>query len=686
VSRPFLLLVLAAAVAACGSPRTESRVAATFDPDSLPDAYARPSAALLLPGATRAWQIDEHGDFYDGEVTIRVRPISGSAVAEPPRTIAYEERWLPVAHWWRKNGDVEWRFEAVGFLEAAPRDSHLIASVEVQAVNHGASPREASFELTVGPPPTDPIFVAWDARETPSPPFRIGSGGGDTVYAWTEGARLAPSFTTRWTLPPGGSRTLRLLLPTYPTKASTLRGLAGVGHERRVEDARDHWRAELERGTKFDLHDHDVETALAAARVLLLSCRERRGADWLPIGGPFQYRDVWLRDGARLIAALSVSGHTREARDLAAGFMRFRWPQGAFLSQRGQPDGTGQALWTFEQAMLRPTPSDSLGRYVDAARQAWRWYEWQRSFGRQSGWRFGLMMPYADPHDGELTVAQMVGTDAWALAGYRATSRLMRAAGLDAEADSVERSRARYAADFADALVKSGSRDVPPSWQVRGRDWGNLAVGWPCAALPAGHPRLLALARRVWGEAGEVGLVTYGHRDSLHGYVGADLGTWALLAGRRTEADSVLGALLHWRDATGAAAELFSRAGDFGRNLPPHPTSAAALVALVRNALLYDDGDTLALTLGARALWWRGAHVTGAPTRWGSVDLAFERKGERALWRWTPVPVWTSLTLPPGTVLAGPPPAPLVRRSSTVVLAPPHAREAEVPLAEAPPS
>ena len=188
-----------------------------------------------------------------------------------------------------------------------------------------------------------------------------------------------------------------------------------------------------------------------------------------------------------------------------------------------------------------------------------------------------------------------------------------------------------------------------------------------------------ALARRVWAAAGGAGLVSYGSRDSLHGYVGADLGTWALLAGRRAQADSVLAALLHWRSASGGAAEVFSRAGGFGANLPPHPTGAAALVALVRNSLIYDDDDTLRLTLGARERWWRGTRLLRAPTRWGLLDLDFRRRGTTAQWRWSPVPVWTELTLPPGTRLARTPAAPLRAGSrADRVLAPPGVREAAV--------
>jgi hypothetical protein len=159
---------------------------------------------------------------------------------------------------------------------------------------------------------------------------------------------------------------------------------------------------------------------------------------------------------------------------------------------------------------------------------------------------------------------------------------------------------------------------------------------------------------------------------------------WAMLTGRRAEADSVLEAQLHWRTASGTAGELFTRAGDFGVNYPPHPTSAAALWLLVRNAVIHDDDDTLRLTMGARARWWQGARIGGAPTRWGSMQLDFARSGARARWRWTPVPVWTALTLPPGTRLDAAPAAPLVGAAGgTRAWAPPGTAAAEVTLAEA---
>jgi hypothetical protein len=292
------------------------------------------------------------------------------------------------------------------------------------------------------------------------------------------------------------------------------------------------------------------------------------------------------------------------------------------------------------------------------------------------------MLPYADPRDNEVACAQLVGSDAWAIAGYRSTARLLRAAGRAAVAESIDASRARYVREFEAALERTGSPDLPPSWQGVGRDWGNLAVAYPCAVLPATHPRCVRLARRMWDFSGGPGLCSYAHADSGHAYVGADLGTWALLAGERDAWERVLAATLEWRSASGGAAELFSRTTrDYGPNPPPHATAAAALVALVRNALVFDDGDTLRLTLGARPAWWQGASARGLPTRWGMLELRFAHRGQEAEWTWSPVPVWTALTLPPGTSLAAPPAPGLVRASATVVLAPPRTGRASVRIA-----
>ncbi len=458
---------------------------------------------------------------------------------------------------------------------------------------------------------------AWSALASGAPASGPPASGppasGPPVEGWTDAPAAGDRVVSEAVLAPGASRELRFLLPAYPSDAVRLARWARTPHATRVAEARQAWTLAMRHAARFELGDPEAEHALLAARVVLLACTERRGAALVPIGSPFQYRDVWLRDGARAIRALAVSGHVETARELAAGLTLLQWPSGAFLSQRGQLDGTGQAVWAMAEALLRPGVDRArIARGARAARAAWRWCEAQRALGAGSGWEFGRLLPLGQPRDNELMRGQLVGNDAWAIAGYAAAARLLDAAGEASVAESVRVSRASYVRDFAAALGRTGSSDVPPGWQAGGRDWGNLAASVPCGALAPGDPRVAALARRFWQARGGAGLGWYGTPDSLHTYLGADLATWALLAQRPASADSVLAEMLRYRTASGGAGELFDRASrEFRRNLPPHAAAAAALVSLIRDMLVYDGGDTLRLTLGARERWWRG----GAPRR-----------------------------------------------------------------------
>lgn len=678
---PAAALVIALATGCAPSPAGDERA---FDPDTLPEAFARSTAALMAPGATRAFQITPEGDLFNGAWRVRIRPGAGDSAAAFPRAIGSDERRWPVYRWTRHAGAVRFEFEAVAVPDRAPRDSALLASVRVRAENRGPVPAEARIEWALEGRGPDPLFRVWDydpATESSAALRWAGRDGKAAAHAFSKGEARGAARVTARRLAPGERFETRIVCATYPVPSATLRKLASRPHASIVAEVRERWSRALAGGLQLRLGDAEVERAFDAARIVLLSLRERRGDRWVPIGGPFHYRDVWLRDGARAIHALAVAGHTREARELALGLEVFQWPNGAFLSQRGQLDGTGQALWAFEQAYLRPTAdAAAAARTAELARRAIQWSENQRTFGRIAGWPFARMLPFGEPRDAELVRAQLTGNDAWMLAGYRAAERLLRAAGRIGDADSVARAAAAYRQDFQDALARTGRPDVPPSWQNVGRDWGNLSAGYPCRALPEREPRLRALAARVWREAGGAGLGFYARPDSLHGYNFADLASWALRVGERDSAARMLDSLLHWRTASGGAAELFSGPyRDWGRNPPPHATSAAVLVDLVRNTLVFDEDDTLHLTLGTRPRWWSGAQVKNAPTWWGVVNLEFGSDTREAWWRWSAVPVWTSLTLPPGYVLDGPPPAPLCRgRDETVLLAPPGTGAAHI--------
>src|SRR5437867_5134146 len=148
--RPALLRSAALLLATAGLAAGCARGPRAFDPDAVPEAYRRPTGALMWPGATRAFLVTPDGDLYNGDWRVRFDASGGGAAAGPPRTIAAEDRWLPVLHWTRRAGDIRFAFEAAAV--GSPRDSNLVVSLEVRVLNTGAAPADARLAVHIERP------------------------------------------------------------------------------------------------------------------------------------------------------------------------------------------------------------------------------------------------------------------------------------------------------------------------------------------------------------------------------------------------------------------------------------------------------------------------------------------------------------------------------------------------------
>jgi hypothetical protein len=563
-------------------------------------------------------------------------------------------------------------FEAAAVPHEALGDTNLLMSVRATVTRETGSD-DAAFEVRVRARPPGPHAVPWDA--SPETTYaeawhqRGALRNGLLVAAMDRSASIpfgSPSRARpgrasgpgpgslaticRGSLDRGESRAWHFLIPAYPVavEANVLRR---IEHDDVVSRARTVWRGWLSEGAVLTTPDTLVNAAWRAALVTLIQCQERYGDDWVSIGNPFQYRDVWIRDGARVVRAFAVAGLTGRARANAWALRHFQLPLGALISQRGQLDGTGQALWAFEQAASLPPDDETAKRFLPIAERGFRWIETQREVTRQFGMRWGDLLPFGDPRDAELVRAQLTGNDAWAIAGCRAVVTLARHAGNDALAREAFAAYQDYRTTFARALQRTQREDVPPSWQEVGRDWGNASAGYPTAALPANHARLVLTARRMWAQSPTAALVSYGHRDSVHTYLGADLAQWALLDERPAMARRYVSDLLAHSSSTLGQAEIFDRAGGrFGNNLPPHTTAAATLVDLLRNMVVSDAGDTLDLALGGDLDWWSGTEFKRAPTRFGVVDVALSRQEDVLEATWSTAAAAVRIRVPDGAV------------------------------------
>jgi hypothetical protein len=638
----------------------------------LPEHYSHSIAALGWPGARRAFQVGHGSVVANGEAALEWTLVSAgdSCVVSP---VWFERDGVPVAHWTMTAADHVVEFVAVAAPRPALGDTSLVLSVRALARWRGPSGGEVVLEARLrsrpdGPhcvpwdTPDDSVFVeAWQGRSAlrngsvvaVADPGATHPAGAPTVGrpARTEGTgpgSLIARCTAR--LAPGDTRHWDFAMPLYPVAPGRGGALANASHEAVASESRRFWRDRLASAASLSTPDTLVNLAWRASLVTLVVSQERDRGRWVPLGNPFQYRDVWLRDGARTVRALAVAGLTEQARDDARTLMRFQFPSGVLLSQRGQLDGTGQALWAFEQAASLP-PSAAVAReFLPAAAQALRWIELQRDLTTRLRLPTAGLLPYGNPRDGELVRACLVGNDAWALAGCQAVAALAARAGDDTLRRAAERLLADYGASFHRAFSALREGDIPPSWQGAGRDWGNVVVAYPTRVRAADDPRLLGLAKRMHARAAPTNLVCYGPTDSLHSYLGADLAQSALLAGRIAEAHAYIADLLAHSSSTLGQAEIFHRDGGFGSNLPPHATAAATIVDLLRNMLVGEEQDTLELARGAPLGWWRGTRLERAPTRFGNISLRLDRpEPTRLLVRLDPAPAAVRVRMPAGT-------------------------------------
>ncbi|MFN8587024.1 MAG: hypothetical protein U0704_04405 [Candidatus Eisenbacteria bacterium] len=653
-------LVCVAALSGCG-PRTPAVRPAPVA--VLPEYYAHSLAALGFPGHQRAFQCGDGAQLGAGDAAFAWTLGSGGPVRVSP--VYFESDGVPVAHGWLTTAEDSAHYEAVAFRVPGATDTLLVASVRVAVRRRGGgAPSPTALVVTVRDSLAGPHDRPWDAIPEPG-----------AAWSWERGVAVRAArvhggvrIPAHWRFSGGGADgglsatgtsadgVYEFWLTDRAVSPAEAKRLMAFTHEAHAARARAAWREWLGRGAVIATPDTLVNQAYRAAIVTLLQGQERSAGEWVPIGNPFQYRDTWLRDGARVVRALALGGWTELARSDAATFLRYQLPSGALISQYGQLDGTGQALWAFEQAASLPPDADVSRRFLPAARLGAIWIRNQRVL-------LGMMsrivhvdhpdlLPFGDPRDGELVRAPLVGNDAWAIAGQAALAAMAARAGDRELAAAAETEGGAHRQAFFAALARSRHPDVPPAWDGGGRDWGNCYVGFPTQVLPANDARLARLAERLWARSG-LHMVAYGAPDSLHTYLGSDLAVWALLAGRPADARASLADLLAHSSSTLGQAEIFSRTTRaFGRNLPPHGTAAAQLVELVRDGLVLEQNGRLAIAAIADSAWWRGAALRGAPTRYGRLDLSLAHPAAdryEAAWSAPGAPV--ALRVPDGCTL-----------------------------------
>ena len=443
----------------------------------------------------------------------------------------------------------------------------------------------------------------------------------------------------RGRLRPGRSVVLDFTVPTVPADRSSggYRTIAAARYATYRERVLGSWRRML--GGAMDLHvpEAKVVDTFYASLMNLLMARYSQDGYWIQTVNKLQYHAFWLRDAAMITSAFDQAGlHDVAAQDLRF-FLTWQQPDGLFISRAGQYDGFGQALWAFGDHIRRTGDVAFAQMVLPAVDRAMGWLEKTRAAEP-----LGLLPP-SDPHDNELVAGHLTGDNLWGVAGARAAATIARTAGQPQLADRWAAEAAAYQATL-DAQIRQATKAtggwIPPALDAKGgQDWGNLWPFYPTGIYSASDGMVERTVRHARARF-EEGIATYGDGRLLHDYLGFRVFQTELAAGDQQRAIDGLYASLAHTTATGGGFETGvrvygSRAVD--DNMTPHGWFAAEYVSLLRNMLVREQDDGIALMSALSPTWLRpgeAVSVHDAPTTYGTVSFTLRPTDDGARLEW----------------------------------------------------
>lgn len=417
--------------------------------------------------------------------------------------------------------------------------------------------------------------------------------------------------------------------------------------------------AELKTAPRLDFPHSRFAFLYEAAQHSLL-----QHAPWgVVVPGPYTYRRFWFRDAAFILDAMLVMGWYERVAAVLAGYTSRQQDSGYFLSQDGEWDSNGEALWILNRFEVC-AQSRVANLSDDAIRQGAAWIEKKRVASAADAAVQGLLpagfsAEHLGPNDHYYWDAF------WSQAGLQAAADLLARRGHEREAQGFARSaREMHQAIWASLDLARARRNLgvtlpaSPNRRMDAGAIGSIAFGYPLQLLgDARDPSLLATVNWLMDNQRVQGAF---FQDMIHSginpYLTLHMAQVLLRAG-----DARHGELAQ------AVADLASPTGQWPEAIHPitlggcmgdgqHIWAAAEWLLYLRNLFVREEGEGLNLGQGLLPVWLKSGPSLSfgpAPTAFGSLSLHFQAEAAgvkaRLSAQWHQAPLWLRVCVP-GTV------------------------------------
>jgi hypothetical protein len=436
-------------------------------------------------------------------------------------------------------------------------------------------------------------------------------------------------FEYQLSLEPQDRREYGAICTTSPVKSvekeavSYFAGDMASGKESAVRE----WEDMLSKGLSVSLPDAKINECFRANSAFLHLFDD--GDEITP--GPLTYHRFWFRDAAFLINALDKLGYSEQAKRKLVTYPGRQRKDGFFISQNGEWDANGEALWTLMEHYRLTRDRDLLEEVYPSIRKGIAWIRRKRKKTRhKEGAERGLLpaglsAEHLGPND------YYYWDNFWSLAGIR--DGIEAAAILGKEGD-----RTRFEALYSDywnvlrrsldqVLQRMGTKIIPasPFRRMDAGAIGSISAVYPLRLLDADDEWIVNTVDYLRTHSFlEDGFFQNMVHSGVNPYLTAHIAQCYIYR-RDCEAWPLIRYLLKVATPTFTWPEAIhplTGGGCMGDG--HHGWAAAEFILLVRNLLFFEEKERLVLTPIFPPEWYReGAtiEVERAPTFFGPMNF-----------------------------------------------------------------
>lgn len=403
-----------------------------------------------------------------------------------------------------------------------------------------------------------------------------------------------------WPLDKNGQRLVRLKIPLRDDSKSQSSATLSLKHSRP-----DSWKPVLARTSKLNIPDSRMQFLYdAAVRTLIL----HSSTDVYP--GPYTYKRFWFRDAAFILNALISIGLAEHVKPIIEQFPQKQTALGYFLSQEGEWDANGEALWIIHR-YVETTGERVSDKLMKSIVKGGKWISSKRLSKVKDSPHAGLFPAgFSAEHFGPNDYYYW--DDFWGVAGLKVSADLLQSNASETQIKRFQDDAESFMSAINDSLDHTRKRlktEAIPASPYRRMDVGavgSLVASYPLQLVAADDRRIKETLDYLYENCLVEGALFH---DLVHSGINIYLTLHIAQCLLRAGDDRYFGLIE-------AVADIASATGQWPEAVHPktkggcmgdgqHVWAAAEWVMMIRNLFVREEPDGLILCSGIPREWYQ---------------------------------------------------------------------------------